>query len=72
MTPAPDDDEDGRGARYLRDRVATERNRLQRIDEEFEQPVVASIETRVEEVKGSLLADIAGELGIEVAGEVHA
>jgi arsenite-transporting ATPase len=72
VTPAPDDDEDGRGARYLRDRVATERNRLQRIDEEFEQPVVASIETRVEEVKGSLLSDIAGELGIEVAAEVRA
>lgn len=69
VTPAPDDDEDGRGARYLRERVATERARLDQIRDEFEQPVVASIETRVEEVKGFLLDEIAHELQIEVAPE---
>ena len=69
MTPAPDDDEDGRGARYLRDRVATERERMDRIRETFDEPLVAVIETRVEEVKGSLLADVADELDIDVEVE---
>jgi arsenite-transporting ATPase len=72
VTPAPDDDEDGRGARYLRERVATERDRLDQIAAEFDQPVVATIETRVEEVKGSLLDDVAAELEISVADEAPA
>jgi arsenite-transporting ATPase len=67
LTPEPDEGEDGRGARYLRDRCATERERVSTVREEFSQPVVAIIETRVEEVKGDLLADIATELDIEVA-----
>ncbi|ADD04433.1 ArsA family ATPase [Natrialba magadii ATCC 43099] len=66
LTPEPDPDEEGRGARYLRDRVATERDRLDRIDDEFDVPVVATIETRVEEVRGSILDDVATEL--EIAG----
>ncbi|MEF8886038.1 MAG: ArsA family ATPase [Haloarculaceae archaeon] len=69
MTPAPDDDEDGRGASYLRERVATERERLAHIRETFDEPLVAVIETRVEEVKGALLADVAAELDIDVAAE---
>ncbi|MFB6152060.1 MAG: ArsA family ATPase [Haloarculaceae archaeon] len=69
VTPSPDDDEDGRGARYLRDRVATERERLDRIRGSFDQPVVAVVETRVEEVKGSLLAEVADELDVEVGVE---
>ncbi|OIB56763.1 ArsA family ATPase [Natrialba sp. SSL1] len=64
LTPEPDPDEEGRGARYLRDRVATERDRLEQIDEEFDVPVVATIETRVEEVRGSILDDVAAELDI--------
>ena len=72
VTPEPDDDEDGRGARYLRDRVATERARLDQIDAEFDEPVVATIETRVEEVKGRLLDEVAAELQIEVADEAPA
>jgi arsenite/tail-anchored protein-transporting ATPase len=64
LTPSPDPDEDGRGARYLRERVATERDRLERIEGEFEVPVVASIETRVEEVRGSILEDVAAELDV--------
>ncbi|WP_435063715.1 ArsA family ATPase [Halobaculum sp. EA56] len=67
LTPSPDDDEDGRGARYLRDRVATERRHLETLREEFDQPVVAEIETRVEEVKGDFLTEVAGELDIETA-----
>ena len=66
LTPEPDPDEDGRGARYLRDRVATEQDRLERIDREFDVPVVATIETRVEEVRGSILEDVASELEISV------
>ncbi|MFC7044024.1 ArsA family ATPase [Halobacteriaceae archaeon GCM10025711] len=66
VTPEPDDDEQGRGAQYLRDRVATERDRIEEIAESFEYPVVATIVTRVEEVKGSLLDDVAAELDIEV------
>ena len=72
VTPAPDDDEEGRGARFLRDRVATERERLEQIEAAFDEPVVATIETRVEEVTGDLLEELADELDIEVAPEVEA
>ena len=64
LTPEPDDDEQGRGARYLRDRCATERERVATVREEFSPPVLGTIETRVAEVKGDLLADVAAELDI--------
>ena len=67
LTPEPDPDEAGRGARFLRDRVATERERLDTLRAEFDQPVVAEIETRVSEVKGSLLDEVADELDIAVS-----
>ena len=67
LTPSPDDDEDGRGARYLRERVATEEKRLRRVREEFETPLVAEIETKTSEVKGDLLAEVARALDIETA-----
>jgi arsenite-transporting ATPase len=66
LTPEPDDDENGRGARFLRDRVATESERLRELHETFDQPVVAEIETRVREVKGSLLDEVAAELDVSV------
>ncbi|SEW11544.1 ArsA family ATPase [Natrinema salifodinae] len=66
LSPEPDPDENGRGARYLRQRVETERERLAQIEREFNVPVAATIETRVEEVRGSLLEDVAAELEIEV------
>ena len=66
ITPWPDDDEDGKGARYLRDRCATERERIETIERSFDDSVVAKIETRVEEVKGELLRDVADELRIPV------
>ncbi len=69
LTPAPDPDEQGRGARYLRDRVETERDRLDTLRTEFDQPLVAEIETRVAEVKGNLLDDVADELAIDVSAE---
>jgi arsenite-transporting ATPase len=65
LTPEPDDDEDGRGARYLRQRVETETERLRELREDFEEPLVAAVETRVSEVKGSLLEEVAAELDIE-------
>ena len=66
LTPEPDPDEDGRGARYLRERVATERDRLAEIDSTFDVPVVATIEMRIEEVRGSFLEEVADELEIDV------
>jgi arsenite-transporting ATPase len=66
LTPAPDPDEEGRGASYLRARVETERERLEAIRAEFDSPIVATIESRVREVKDDLLVDVADELEIEV------
>ncbi|SIR57683.1 ArsA family ATPase [Natronorubrum thiooxidans] len=66
LTPEPEPHEEGRGATYLRDRVDTERDRLEYIEETFDVPVVATIETRVEEVRGSILEDVAGDLEISV------
>jgi len=67
LTPEPEDDEQGRGARFLRDRVASERERLRELRTDFDQPILAEIETRITDVKGDVLADVAGELDIEVA-----
>jgi arsenite-transporting ATPase len=72
ITPAPDDDEQGRGARYLRDRVATERERIAAIRDSFGIPLVGMIETRVEEVKGELLTDVATELDMDISTEAPA
>ncbi|AZH23968.1 ArsA family ATPase [Haloplanus aerogenes] len=66
LTPEPDDDENGRGGRFLRERVATERERLEELHGTFDPPVVAEIETRVREVKGSLLDEVAAELDVAV------
>ena len=66
VSPEPDDDETGVGATYLRERVATERERIKQIRSGFDVPVVATIETRIEEVKDDLLEDVADELAIEV------
>ncbi|QLD88932.1 TRC40/GET3/ArsA family transport-energizing ATPase [Natronomonas salina] len=67
LTPEPDPEEEGRGARFLRDRVETERARLAEIRERFEVPVAAEIETRVREVKGDLLEEVADELALSTA-----
>ncbi len=69
LTPKPDASEDGRGARYLRDRIATESERLTRVREEFAPPLLATIETRTAEIKGDLLADVATEIDIETSIE---
>jgi len=69
LTPKPDPDENGRGARYLRDRIETETERLDRVREEFEPPLVAEIETRVSEIKGDFLSEVASEVDIETAVE---
>jgi arsenite-transporting ATPase len=66
LTPEPEPHEEGRGATFLRDRVETEREHLETLHESFEPPVVAEIETRVSEVKGSILETVASELDIEV------
>lgn len=69
LTPEPEPHEEGRGARFLRDRVETERERLAQLREDFEHPVVAEIATRVAEVKGDFLGEVAAELDIEVDPE---
>ena len=65
LTPAPDDEESGRGAQYLRGRIATETERLARVRKEFDPPLVAEIATRTSEVKGDILGDVATELDID-------
>lgn len=69
LTPSPDPDENGRGARYLRERVETETERIRTLREEFDPPLVAEIGWRSSEVQGDLLADVASELEIETAVE---
>ncbi|WP_418281533.1 ArsA family ATPase [Halorubrum sp. DTA98] len=70
LTPKPDDDETGRGGRYLRERVATESERLTQVREGFEPPLVAEIESRTREVRGDLLGEVARELDVETAVSV--
>jgi arsenite-transporting ATPase len=65
LTPSPDDDEQGRGARYLREKVETERDRLAQVREGFDPPLVAEIESRTTEVRGDVLADVAASLEVE-------
>ncbi|QFU81443.1 ArsA family ATPase [Natronorubrum aibiense] len=69
LTPEPEPHEEGRGATYLRDRVATERDRLEYIEATFDVPVVATIETRVEEVRGNILEDVATDLELSVGDD---
>jgi len=66
LTPEPDPDETGRGARYLRSRVETERNRLETARETLSPPVVATIETHVEEIRTDRLETVADRLDIDV------
>ncbi|MFC6863187.1 ArsA family ATPase [Halomicroarcula sp. GCM10025817] len=69
VAPEPDPEESGTGATYLRERHRTEQERLARIREEFSQPIVATIEQRVSEVKGDLLSTVADEVDISVGVE---
>ncbi|GAD51280.1 arsenical pump-driving ATPase [Halarchaeum acidiphilum MH1-52-1] len=67
VTPEPDDDENGRGARYLRERCARERERIAETEETIPVPLVARIASRTGEVKGDVLGEVADELAIDVA-----
>ncbi len=69
LTPSPDDDEEGRGARYLREKVATERERIEQVRNGFEPPLVAEIESRTSEVRGDVLVDVAAELDVGGDGD---
>ena len=66
LTPSPDPEEDGRGARFLRRRVETERAHVERVETTFDPPLVAVIETRIAEVRGDLLAEVADGLDVSV------
>lgn len=72
ITPGPDDEETGRGAQYLRERVQNEQERIRTVREDFDVPVVAEIESRVSEVKGDLLSEVAAELAIDAERPVPA
>jgi arsenite-transporting ATPase len=65
-TPKPEEHEEGRGARFLREKVETERERITYMHESFEPPIVGDIETRVREVKGELLEEVTAELIIDI------
>ena len=69
VTPEPDPDEQGRGGRFLREKVAVERERIREIEKTLSPPVLARIETRTREVKDDLLETVADELDIGVALE---
>lgn len=64
-TPEPESHEEGRGARFLREKVATERERIDEMYDAFEPPIVGEIETRVREIKGDLLEEVAAELAVD-------
>jgi arsenite-transporting ATPase len=66
LTPSPDPEETGRGARYLRERIETERDRLDQVRDRFDPPLLAEIEFRPREIRGDLLVDVADELGLGV------
>ena len=67
VAPEPEPDETGTGATYLRERHRTEQERLDRIRDEFDQPLVSVIEQRVSEIKDDLLSEVSDELTIETA-----
>ncbi|WP_247730801.1 ArsA family ATPase [Halovivax limisalsi] len=62
VTPEPAAHEDGPGARYLRQRCATERERIETARERLPIPIVATIESRIADVRGDLLRELAAEL----------
>ncbi len=68
VTPEPEPAETGDGADYLRDRVETEQQRINRVETDFDEPIVGIIESYVEEVKDDLLDDLAASLDITVDG----
>ncbi|SFL38694.1 arsenite-transporting ATPase [Halogranum rubrum] len=69
LSPEPGEDEEGIGAQFLRQRVATERERLRELHDTFDVPVVAEIGLRVAEVKGDLLTTVAAEIDVDVEPE---
>jgi arsenite-transporting ATPase len=72
LTPSPEAHEEGRGASYLRDKVATERERLDQVRGEFDPPLVAEIESRTSEVRGDVLSEVAAALDVETGEPVSA
>ncbi|WP_049926943.1 ArsA family ATPase [Halopiger goleimassiliensis] len=66
LTPEPEPHEEGRGARYLRDRVETERKRLETARERLSPPILGTVESRVAEIRGDRLADVASDLDLGI------
>lgn len=67
-TPEPEAHENGRGARFLREKVETEDEHIAFIHESFDPPVAGEIETRTREIKGDLLEEVATELAVDISG----
>ncbi|RJT02564.1 TRC40/GET3/ArsA family transport-energizing ATPase [Halococcus sp. IIIV-5B] len=64
LTPEPDPEEDGTGARYLRERCARERERVEEVETTFSVPVVARIAARSGEITPDVLDAVAAELAV--------
>ena len=69
VTPSPEPHEEGRGARYLRDRNAAESDRIETVRESLDPPVLATIPTRTREVKGTILREVAEQLDLSLIAE---
>ncbi len=69
ITPSPEAHEDGRGGRYLRQRCASERARMQEARDSLPVEVGAEIESRVQDVTGDVLEEVAAELDLPVGGQ---
>lgn len=65
ITPLPEEKEKGKAARYLRERHSNELNYIEDINNQFEEPIVARIESRPEEVKKDILEEIAKTFNLE-------
>ena len=64
VSPAPDPENGGRGGDYLREKHRTERERVDTIQESFDEPVVGIIETQPREITGTTLRSIHDDLDI--------
>ena len=64
ITPEPADHEEGPGASFLRDRCATERERIRTAHERLASPIVGEIPAHVAEVRGEILERVVTELDV--------
>ncbi len=66
VSPDPDEADRGAGGAFLREKHATEHDRIETIHREFDEPVIGVIQTRTSEITGDALREILAELTIDV------